>query len=62
MAVLAAYNWATEPPPETLTLILRPLNLSTPKINIGSKILTLNVFGSMFWIGILLIVMVPFPS
>ena len=62
MAVLAAYNWATDPPPLTLTLIFKSLNLSTPKINIGSKILTLKVFGSMFWIGILLTVIVPFPS
>ena len=48
MAVLSAYNCATDHPPLTLILIFKSLNFSTPKINIGSKILTLNVFGSMF--------------
>ena len=44
MAGLTAYYWATDPPPLTLTLIFKSLNLSTPKIKIGSKILTLKVF------------------
>ena len=48
MAVLAAYNWAIDPPLLTLTLIVKYLNLLIPKIKIGSKILILKVFSSIF--------------
>ena len=48
MVVLAAYNWAIDPPSLTLTLIFEYLNLLTPKIKIGSKILILKVFSSIF--------------